>query len=290
MASRKMPWYEFAPNTYEIDEFDCASIFLLVGTQRALLIDTGIGIGDLRGVVEHLTDKPYDVVMTHGHGDHTGGAGWFDSFWLNEKDWDAYAFPEDLNRRRDYAQTIAAREHKNYSYDIEEDIRPWPKLPERKPLVDGQVFDLGGRKVTAYECPGHTPGEMVLIDDQTRILFAGDACNNNLGYMSRPGDKGFVSVEQAGKALRRIWSMRDKYDCIMNSHHDFRGLGAPLADYVLPNAIKCCEDLVNGTANLIEIPNPMSAQMPPVTVASVDGRSWIRFCPEGIHEPAKDPE
>ena len=67
MKIRKMPWFEFAPDTYEIDEFDCASIFLFVGTERALLLDTGIGIGDLKGLVEGITDKPYDVVLTHGH-------------------------------------------------------------------------------------------------------------------------------------------------------------------------------------------------------------------------------
>ena len=70
MKTRKMPWFEFAPDTYEIDEFDCASIFLFVGTERALLLDTGIGIGDLKGLVEEITDKPYDVVLTHGHRDH----------------------------------------------------------------------------------------------------------------------------------------------------------------------------------------------------------------------------
>lgn len=284
MATRKMPWYEFEPNTFEIDEFDCASIFLLVGTKRALLLDTGIGIGDLKGLVESITDKPYDVVMTHGHGDHTGGAGWFDSFYLNKKDWEAYPFPETLERRIEYTETIAKREHKSYPYSVKDDIRPWPKMPERKPLEDGQIFDLGDRKVIAYECPGHTPGEMVFIDDKTRILFAGDACNNNLGFLSKPGTPQFVSVETAGRALKRIWNMRNQYDTVYNSHHDFRGLGAPLADYVLPNAIQCCEELVKGTANIIQIPNPMDYDLPKVSVASLDGKSWIRFNPEGIKD------
>lgn len=85
MKTRKMPWFEFAPDTYEIDEFDCASIFLFVGTERALLLDTGIGIGDLKGLVEEITDKPYDVVLTHGHRDHTGGAGWFDTVYQSSR-------------------------------------------------------------------------------------------------------------------------------------------------------------------------------------------------------------
>lgn len=98
MKTRKMPWFEFAPDTYEIDEFDCASIFLFVGTERALLLDTGIGIGDLKGLVEEITDKPYDVVLTHGHRDHTGGAGWFDTVYLNRKDYELYPFPPTVER------------------------------------------------------------------------------------------------------------------------------------------------------------------------------------------------
>ncbi len=287
MATRKMPWYEFEKNTYEIDEFDCASIFLIVGEKRALLLDTGIGIGDLKGLVEELTDKPYDVVMTHGHGDHIGGSGFFDEFYLNEKDWDGYEFPVTMDKRRSYATTISTREHKYYGYDMDEDIRPWPKMPVRKPLVDGQVFDLGGRTVTAYECPGHTPGEMVFIDSQTKILFCGDACNNNLGIMTLPGDINFVSVETAGRALKRIMLMAgDKYDPekVYNSHHDYRGLGAPLAKEILPYAVQICDELVAGTPKLIDIPDPMGRSKEPVKVATVDGKSWIRFTPEGIHD------
>lgn len=288
MATRKMPWFEFAPNTFEIDEFDCGSVFLLVGEERALLLDTGIGIGDLRGLVEQLTDKPYDVAITHGHGDYVGGAGWFDRVWLNEKDWDCFPFPNSIENRREYAEMIRNREHKHYPYDPETDIRPWPKTPERLPLADGQVFDLGGRTVTAYECPGHTPGEMVFIDSATRILFAGDAVNNNLGYWAKRGEANFTSVERAGKALRRILGMGDRYDCIYNFHHDYRGFGAPLADYVLPHAVKYCEDLVNGTENIMTLPNPLGALHGNATmdVVSDDGKSWICFNRDGILENA----
>ncbi len=104
-----MPWYEFAPGTYEIDEFDCDSVFLLVGTERALLLDTGVGIGDLRGLVEQITDKPYDVAVSHGHMDHVGGAAWFDRIWLNEKDWDAFPYDGAVENRRGYAEMIRKR-------------------------------------------------------------------------------------------------------------------------------------------------------------------------------------
>ena len=83
------------------------------------LLDTGIGIGDLKGLVEEITDKPYDVVLTHGHRDHTGGAGWFDIVYLNRKDYELYPFPPTVEQRRDYARMIRTREHKYYPYKEE---------------------------------------------------------------------------------------------------------------------------------------------------------------------------
>lgn len=286
MRTKKMPWFEFAPDTYEIDEFDCVSVFLFVGTERALVLDTGVGVGDLKGLIEQLTDKPYDVVITHGHMDHVGGAGWFDEVYMNEKDYAFYPFPPALEQRRSYAEMIRKREHRYYDYHVEEDICEWPGVPTRKPLKDGQVFDLGGRTLTFYECPGHTPGEMVAIDDKNRILFCGDACNNHLIFMTAPGDPNFISTEEAGKNLERIWNMRDRFDIIMNSHHDYRAVGGPLSPTVMPNAIQCCKDLVEGTPNIMKIDNPlkgMPGRDPHITVASLDGISWIQFNPDGIH-------
>ena len=258
--TQKMPWYEFAKNTYEIDEFDCASIFVLVGDERALVIDTGIGIGDLKGLIEKLTDKPYDVIMTHGHGDHTGGAAVFEKIYMNPKDIELFPLPPAMGMRSGYPEMIAKREHKHYPYTLPEDFCKWEegKIPEILPLHDGQEFELGNRKVTVYECPGHTPGEMVLIDDKERILFVGDACNNNLLIPSKPGTPMFTSVEKAQKALERIISMSDRYDVVYNGHHDYRGLGAPLGVNVLPKANELMKAILNGTAEIREVPDPMA--------------------------------
>ena len=259
-------------------------MFLLVGEERALLLDTGIGIGDLKGLVESLTDKPCEVAVSHGHMDHVGGSFWFDRIWLNEKDYDAFPFDGNVEQRKGYAKMIREREHKWYAYDPETDILPWEKKAERLPLKDGQQFDLGGgRIVTAYECPGHTPGEMVFIDSATRILFSGDAVNNNLGYWSHRGDANFVSVQTAGRALRRIWEMHDHYDQVYNFHHAYRGFGQPLAGFVLPHAVKYCEDLVAGKPHIMTLPDPLAGihGSPTMDVVSDDGYSWICYNEEG---------
>jgi hydroxyacylglutathione hydrolase len=67
-------WFEtrlIAPRTWAIGDHGCDVIYLVAGDERALLIDTGWGIGDLPGVVASLTDLPLLVVNTHGHPDHT---------------------------------------------------------------------------------------------------------------------------------------------------------------------------------------------------------------------------
>lgn len=264
MRTRALPYYEFSEGLFEIDEFDCASVFVIVGEERALVLDTGTGIGDLRWVIEHkITDKPYDVVLTHNHADHIGGAGFFDEVWIHgaDTDWSNLPVPPTLAGRKFYAKLIADRENKNYAYDRERDIVEWPKEPVKHILQDMQVFDLGGRKVTVYHCPGHTAGECAVIDDKSRILLAGDACNRNLLI---PDDM----VEKAGKGLERLLALKGtEYDLVYNSHHDFRGFGSPLGDTVLPDAVACLKAIQNHTAAYKKVPDTLATEGSMKTVA-----------------------
>ncbi|MDY4518779.1 MAG: MBL fold metallo-hydrolase [Candidatus Spyradocola sp.] len=268
MLTKLYPMVQFKKDTWEIDEFDCASMFLLIGTEKAMLIDCGMGIGDLRGAVEMLTDKPLIVVITHGHIDHTANARQFDEIWIHPKDQDR-PIPQSLERRRFDTERIAKRQ-KNciggaytmfnlYPYDLNVDLRepgPDEKMPVIHDLYDGQQFDLGGgRIVTAYECPGHTAGEMVFLDEQTRSLFAGDALNFNLGVSDCP-------VETTLRYLKRLRDLGDKYDGIYNGHHDFRALGAPLDGDCLPTAIAILEDALDGHIVPCETPSFWGGDMP----------------------------
>lgn len=282
MSTQLYPIVQFAPDTWEIDEFECASVFVLVGKEKALVIDTGIGIGDLRGAIEKITDKPLVLVLSHGHGDHLGNAWQFDEVYLNEKDL-SYTKRESLEMRKNYAAMIARRQGGIYAYDPEEDILPNPRQPEFKPLTDGQVFDLGDRRVTAYSCPGHTPGEMVFLDENTRSLFVGDAVNCNLLISQPPESPTFVSIERAGEGLKRLAAMRDRYDNMYNGHHDYRALGMPLGADVLDDAIEICRQLVSGEYTPQKVPSPFPGRPDP-TVVKI-GRTMITYNERGIKEP-----
>ena len=268
MLTKLYPMVQFEKGTWEIDEFDCASIFLLEGTEKAMLIDCGMGIGDLRGAVEMITDKPLIVVISHGHIDHTGNARQFDEIWIHPKDLDK-PIPQDTARRKFDAERIARRQKSSvggyftmfnlYPYDINVDLREpeaYGNMPVIYDLYDGQEFDLGGgRIVTAYECPGHSPGEMVFLDNQTRCLFCGDALNYNLGI-------GSIPVETTLRYMKRLQQMGDRYDRIYNGHHDFRALGMPLGDDCLPNVIAVLEDVLAGTAVPCEMPSFWGQDVP----------------------------
>lgn len=251
--TRLYPMVQFKKDTWEIDEFDCASIFLLIGAEKAMVIDCGMGIGDLRGAIEQITDKPLVCVISHGHVDHTGNARQFEEIWIHPKDADR-PIPQSIEKRKYDIQRIARRQKgcigapytmfNLYPFDLDTDLagEDEGEMPRLRYLEDGMQFDLGGgRIVTAYECPGHSKGEMIFLDEQTRTMFCGDALNFNLGVGAEP-------VEKTLRYLKRMQSMSDRYDDIYNGHHDFRALGRPLDEDCLPNVIALLEDAVNGRA------------------------------------------
>jgi glyoxylase-like metal-dependent hydrolase (beta-lactamase superfamily II) len=286
MKTQAFPYKEIAHHTYEIGEFDCASIFLLIGDEKAMLIDTGTGIGDLKGFMGTLTDKPVMVCYTHDHADYVGGASAFDHAYVHPKDMVDFAkgggIGLSVTGRLNYIRWIAEREKGSYPYHLEEDVTEWG--PARcSPLEDEQVIDLGKRKVTVYACPGHTPGSITFLDENSRSLFMGDACNCNLHLGGGPRDSHrFTSVEKALFYLKRLQSLRPKYDRYFNGHYDFRSLGTALGEDVLPDAITACEQIVTGTAKAEMRPAPLPGfpTRPVVTI----GRTNVSFFPDGIHE------
>jgi len=287
MKTQAFPYARIAHGTYEIGEFDCASIFVLIGDERAMVIDTGIGIGDLKGFIRKLTDKPLMVCYTHNHADHVGGAGAFDNGHIHPKDMAAFStgggIGLSVEGRMGYVKYIAEREKGTYPYDLAVDITEWGPPPALYPLEDGQEIDLGHRKVTVFECPGHTAGSICFLDENSRSLFVGDACNCNLGLGGgAPGTPNFTSIEKALGYLKRLHGMRERYDGYYNGHYDYRRLGRSLGDDVLPDAITACEQIVAGTA-VVEV---KAARLPNAPIRSIVtvGRTMVSFNPEGVRE------
>ncbi len=139
--------------------------YLILGETRAMLIDTGFGIGSMKKFTDELTNLPLILVNTHGHPDHSGGNAEFGSPYLHPADNEVYAVKCSYEARLDEAMDWELE----HAADI---LQPTP--PEPTPMENNQVFDLGGRTLTAILTPGHTRGSVCLLDSKTGYLFSGD--------------------------------------------------------------------------------------------------------------------
>jgi len=89
---RRESWFvveQIDADTFAIGEpghWENVRSYLLVGTERAALVDSGTGIGDIAAVVRRLTRLPVTVLTTHVHWDHIGGHGAFDDIRVHELD------------------------------------------------------------------------------------------------------------------------------------------------------------------------------------------------------------
>jgi len=240
MGMKKPLICEIAPDTYAINEFGLAAMYLLVGEKRALLIDAGCGACNLKEIVESLTDMPYDVAITHGHMDHVGCMGQFSQVYLHEKDWEN-AKAVNAQELREYAKMFGeAGSYQVFDYSPD-DIQEVEKLPEFLPLHDGDMFDLGGRVVEVYEIAGHTPGGISFLDGKNRIIFSGDCCNFNL---LTP----WCSVETTLKNVRKFKALSDRFDQNFNGHAGFMGNPSCFSQpkSVPDDLIHICECILRG--------------------------------------------
>ena len=162
---------KIAPDTYRFDENDRANCYLVVGQEKALLIDGCYGIGDLNQTIRDITDKPIIAAATHRHPDHTCGLRQIGDYYASKLD------DTPLNRKlenRLLGMTMVLAEKQK--------IRPYHnrKMGKALPLRNGDVFDLGGRSIEVRAIPGHTAGSVMFLDHNRKLMFTGDDVNNSL--------------------------------------------------------------------------------------------------------------
>ena len=138
-------------NTWSFEE-SIVRFFLLTGTERALLIDSGMETHNARELAEGLTTLPLSLIITHADRDHIGSNDEFDGFYM------------------------APAEAAHY-YNAEKQKGMF------RPVWDGDVIDLGDRPLSIIEIPGHTPGSIAILDEKNRRLFSGDTVQDGEIFM-----------------------------------------------------------------------------------------------------------
>ena len=166
-----------------VDPFLRANLFLVRGRERDALVDSGLGIVPLREELTDLFERPVVAVATHRHFVHTGGLYEFDEVAVHRADADAVTNAGGFAslRTEDYeghevsgydlpASLLSALPREGFDV-AEYEVRP---APPTRILEDGDVVDLGDRRLTVLHLPGHTPGEIGLWEEETATLFSGD--------------------------------------------------------------------------------------------------------------------
>ena len=171
------PWFTIETidrQTHAISEYhhwEETHCYLLTGSQRSLLIDTGLGISNIKEVVASLTDRPVTAIATHVHWDHIGGHRYFPDFYAHaaELEWLTGHFPLPLSSVR---AMVADRCKLPASFCLD-DYAIFQGTPTRL-LRDGETVDLGGRVIQALHTPGHSPGHLCFWEAERGYLFTGD--------------------------------------------------------------------------------------------------------------------
>ncbi|MEZ5292749.1 MAG: MBL fold metallo-hydrolase [Vicinamibacterales bacterium] len=216
------PWFEVyrvAPGTtalYEPGHWQEAISYLIEGRDRAILFDTGLGIGDIKAVVDQLTSLPVLVVNSHEHFDHIGGDRQFDEVAVADS---SAALARLARGTGSLAGEITAETvWKPLPPGFDRTTYRTPPIHPTRRLRDGERLDLGGRTLEVLLTPGHTPGSLSLLDRERRLLFTGDTLYPAELYAYAPE----ADMADYQRSAARLGALASAVDVVCPGHNEAR--------------------------------------------------------------------
>ncbi|MDR0397265.1 MAG: MBL fold metallo-hydrolase [Oscillospiraceae bacterium] len=201
---------------------DMCNCYLLLGSEKALLVDTGVGLRDVPAAARSIARRPIVAVNTHAHIDHFGGNHWFDGVFVHRADEEVGAFQNDPAFRK-YAVNAMPPPVR-----LVLPKRIWGPLPLNYRFVsDGETIDLGDRKVEFVHTPGHTPGSCCLYEPSKGYLFGGDTLVPRLVLLNLD----FSETPAVLKASMEKLSALDVRK-VFPGHHVYETDASLIADYI----------------------------------------------------------
>ena len=198
-------------NTWRFED-DGVRFFLLCGTEKAALIDSGMNTPDARNLAERLTDLPLILINTHADPDHISGNVAFDEFYMSPA--------EEENYRANNGKGIIL------------------------PVSEGDVIDLGGRRLEIIDIPGHTPGSIAILDTDNRILISGDTVQDGKIFMFGK----YRNLDDFVESLVHLSDYEGQYDEIYPMHGTF-----PVQKELINNLIDGAREIKNKDAKGVAV-------------------------------------
>ncbi|MCW3013927.1 MAG: Zn-dependent hydrolase [Solirubrobacterales bacterium] len=284
-----------APGVWQLTEPGHVCTWLVAGTERAVLIDTGCGFVPIRPLVQALTALPVTVVNTHHHVDHVGGDHEFDEVLIHEAGVAGLAAGVAAKHLTGYREYALAQEEAAAAYaqldarffHLQRDEhrpRPLPAcvrdgtwaiepVAATGTIADGDVIDLGGRTLRALHTPGHSPADVSLELVGEGLLFGGDTVNTGPVYVQNPDS----SVPQLRASLALLAARSQDWRRVFCSH--FMRTAVPPS--YLHAQVAALDELLAGTVARTPAVDCVGTA---VDEASFDGFSF--FLPLGWLPPA----
>lgn len=165
--------HKYNENLYQLQDALGVLVTLVIGKEKALLLDTAYGIGNLKEAVEAITTKPLIVINSHGHMDHCCGNYQFPKVYINEKDYDLCKEHNGVFRRKKNIE--AAKKNNCLPNDFDEQKYLHESYGNIEFINVDEEIDLGGISLKVVAMPGHTQGSIGLYIKEWRLLLVSDA-------------------------------------------------------------------------------------------------------------------
>lgn len=254
---------------HNLDGQDDMWQYLLIGPEKAMLIDTAYGIGDMHTLIKRfIGDKELIVVNTHDHPDHSYGNCCYGKVYCHET----------------LVPYLQLQDEHIHDYLFGEDGKPvWvdfdPKdLPQFKPfeivgVPDGYIINLGeDYDVEVIHVGGHAAGQAVFLDKKGRNIFAGDAicsdmyvihleAHENGQYKAHNGriyepaiNEKFRHIDYARERVAYLISRKAEFDHIFPGHY-IPDLECDLFEDMLVAMDEIAEDPIKAATFIKTMPN-----------------------------------
>lgn len=219
--------YQFRDNLYGLFTENCDGMgdvwmYLIIGPEKAMLIDTAFGLGDLKGLVDKLTGgKEVIVVNTHDHYDHAYGNCRFEQVYCHE-----YLVPYLTNQHKHMWDYLFDGWGENIWLQFDRDDLPTFRPYEITGVPDGYTWDLGdGYTVELIHTGGHAAGHAAYLDRNNRILFTGDNICSDIsgcGSIGAPRTSGphgeYTLLSYYRDRVQYLVDRLNEYDYIFPQH------------------------------------------------------------------------